>query len=380
MATRGSVRLSGRFRPGTQVRLVKVRDESVLRAEGGEEVGTATVDKDGVVEFSSGVEAGARYFACGYTDGSYLEVRLRGRDNADDSVNEQAPVGNDRVRLSDGSFLDEPPAQHQGVPPFEVGPHLGQHQVPKGVVQRTDTPRGSAHPVDPSEQAPYRRVEDVPDGTVQAQDLETGRATEIVQSVQRQEDAKGILQRTDTPHGQAFPIPSGGALQAQLDKESAAGKESRGEPGRVASEPLTAPKKVRGAGEASGGTQVLEGEVTSGHDAMGQPLYPDAAAVAGVTPASKPAEARGSKLETADKPETVQAADPLERLDDPPQDLEASETEDATTGAGQKAPTGETDITKAKRRSPAKRAAKKSPAKKSAKQSSSKSTTAKKEK
>src|SRR5438477_636017 len=40
----GHVVLNGRFKAGTDVRLVQVRDESVLRAEGGEEVATAPVD------------------------------------------------------------------------------------------------------------------------------------------------------------------------------------------------------------------------------------------------------------------------------------------------------------------------------------------------
>jgi hypothetical protein len=41
------------------VRLVKVKDESVLRAEGGKEVATGTVDDDGVVKFTSGSRSAA---------------------------------------------------------------------------------------------------------------------------------------------------------------------------------------------------------------------------------------------------------------------------------------------------------------------------------
>jgi hypothetical protein len=40
--------------------------------------------------------------------------------------------------------------------------------------------------------------------------------------------------------------------------------------------------------------------------------------------------------------------EPLKRLDDPPQQAGSSETEDATTGAGQKAPSGEVSVTKGK--------------------------------
>jgi hypothetical protein len=369
MAKAGSARLSGRFKPGTEVTLIKARDgERSLRSQGGEQVGTAKVDKDGTVEWTTGVHAGERYFATGYVDGTYLEVRLTGREKGDESsVVTQPPIGPDRVRLSDGSFLDEPPEQHQDTPKHEVGPHLGQHQVPKGVIQRSDTPRGSAHPVDPAEQTPVRRQEDVGDTVVQMSATETGQATEIVQSVQRQEDAHGILQRSDTPHGVATPIPAGDAVQAQLAKESSAGKESRGEPVKAAREPLTGETPVRKAAakEAGNAPQPLatpgapsNADNRTGLDAMGQPLYPDAAAVAGVSPAKKPAEAQ-KKVRDADE-----APDPLEHLNDPQQDAEASETEDATTGAGQDKPSGEVDVTKAKRRG----------------SGASKTTTAKKEK
>lgn len=358
MAKQGSVKLSGRFPPGTEVRLVKVRDERALRSEGGEEVGTAKVDEDGVVEFTSGVEVGARYFICGYEDVGYREVRARGREKGDVAeIIEQPPIGFDRVRLSDGTFLDEPPKQHQTTPEREVGPAPGQHQVAKGVVQRTDTPRGTAHPVDPAEQTPYRRQEDVPDGTVQMTDTDTGRATEIVQSVQRQEEvAAGTLQRSDTPHGVAYPIPPGDAVQTQLDRESAAAKESRGEPGRAATEPLGGVAKLSGAKKAGTGPAgravpgaVNPRDVTSGHDAMGQPVYADVAAVEGLAPAEKPLEpkAKRGKATPIDKaPDADTGPDPLERLDDPPQQAEASETEEATTGAGEPKPTGEHSVTK----------------------------------
>lgn len=380
MAKQGAVRLSGRFSPGTQVRLIKVRHEGVLRAEGGEEIDSKRVSKDGTVEFTTGVEPGARYFITGYTDGGYLEVRARGRERGDESsVLEQPPVGPDRVRLSDGSFLDEPPEQHQDVPSYEVGPHLGQHQVPKGVVQRTDTPRGSAHPVDPEEQAPYRRQEDVPDDVVQMQDLDTGAATEIVQSVQRQEETPaGLLQRTDTPFGQAYPIPGGNAVKAQLLKESAAAKESRGEPGRAASEPLGEQAKVTGAGRVSDTPNVAPGapnkrDVLSGHDAMGQPVYEDVARNVGVSPADKPLAALRGDKPAQDRPD-ADPADPVRPVSaDPPQQMEVSETETESTGAGEPKPSGETDVTKAKR--PAKRSAKRSST--SSTSSTTKSTKAK---
>jgi hypothetical protein len=377
MAKAGSVKLSGRFPPGTKVALRRAPDgERSLRPGDTEVLDTQTVSDDGTVEFSKGVESGERYFATGYIRGEYLQVRLTGRDKGDESaVLSQPPVGYDRLRHADGTYVDEPPEQHQKTPNIEVGPHLGQHQVPKGVLQRSDTPRGSAHPVDPGELAPYRSQDDVPEGTQQMSStpgfkdelgryVNGGRATEIVQSVQRQEDAVGVLQRSDTPHGVATPMQTD-PVKAQLHKESAAAKESRGEPGRAAAEPLEQPKKVRGAGEASGGTIPAgapnDRDVTSGLDAQGQPAYPDVAQTAGLVPAKKPLAAQRGDKPAQDRPDSGPAEDPLAKLADPPQDLEASKTEDASTGAGEKTPTGEVSVTKASRTS--KSAGRKAPSK-----------------
>jgi hypothetical protein len=366
MAKQGSVRLSGRFKPGTRVALHKAPDgERSLRPGAGEPLDVQKVNKDGEVSFTSGVEVGERNFAVGHVAGHYLQVRLTGREKGEESsVVTQPPVGPDRLRHADGTYVDEAPEQHQDPPKIEVGPHLGQHQVPKGVVQRSDTPRGSAHPVDPAELAPYRSQADVPKGTVQMSDtppskdelgreINGGRATEIVQSVQRQEDANGVLQRSDTPHGVATPMQTD-PVKAQLHKESAAAKESRGEPGRAAAEPLEQPKKVRGAGEAAGGFGTSgapnDRDVTSGFDAQGQPLYADVAASVGLTAPKKPLEAQRGSKPAAEQKDAKPSGDPLEKLSDPPQQAEASETEDASTGAGEKSPTGDVKVTKASRR------------------------------
>lgn len=301
MASRAQVVLRGRFKPGSQVRLVKVRDERALRAEGGQEVGTATVDDGGAVKFTSGVEVGARYFVVGQIDGRPEEVRARGRRSSDAAeVLEQAPVGPDRLRLSDGSFLDEVP-ERRPVPSIDVGPGPGQDQVPEGTVQRSDTPRGSAHPVDVELQEPVRRQEDVPDDVVQMSDTPTGAATEIVSAPSRQEDVpKGLLQRSDTPAGVATPFPKGDAIAAQQQQESPLAKESRGEPTKAAAVPLDVkklsarqrPAKDRPADQAPpAADQPADGELdTSGRDAEGQPAAEDVAAAAGVKPAAKPAE------------------------------------------------------------------------------------------
>lgn len=102
--------LHGRFSPGAIVRLVRVRDESVLRPGAGDTVvGTQVVDEDGRVEFSSGVEDGARYFIVGQQDGQPLEVRARGRLPGDENeVFEVAPVGTEPRKFSGGGAVDAP--------------------------------------------------------------------------------------------------------------------------------------------------------------------------------------------------------------------------------------------------------------------------------
>lgn len=144
----GRATLRGRFTPGSDVRLVKVDGPHVLRPGPGDEtVDTQTVGDDGCVTFSKGVTVGDRYFAVGYVHGQPVEVRLTGRTAEQDEGSALAgydPSGvRDRVRLSDGSFLDETPDQHQE-PAVDGATWLGQHQVPKGTWQRSDTPRGAA--------------------------------------------------------------------------------------------------------------------------------------------------------------------------------------------------------------------------------------------
>lgn len=278
--------LRGRFKPGAIVRLVKVRDESVLRSEGGQEVDTATVSDDGEVRFTKGVEDGARYLIEGYVDGFPLAVRARGRAAGDESgLLDQAPIGPDRVRLSDGSWADEPPEQHQKAPDATVAPGPAQHQVPKGQWQRSDTPRGAAHPHDPREQLPYPDQGSVKKGAVQMSDTEHGIATPVVDSPERQDQVPaGVWQRSATPLGVATVIHSGSAVDAKLEQEASATKGVRGEPGKAAADPPSAKRGTRSkratpsdAPEVKPETS-RKGEVL---DATGQPVAADVAAAAG---------------------------------------------------------------------------------------------------
>jgi hypothetical protein len=250
MASKGVVTLNGRFRPGTEVRLVKVRDETVLRSEGGEEVGTAKVDKHGQVKFDA--EPGARYFIVGHIDGFPVEVRARGNKADDDnSTLAQAPIAYTRVKLADGSFADERPEKRDAG--FGgVGPAPSLDQVPAGTPLRSDTGRGYAHPVDSEELAPYPPQSEF-EGEEQRSATPEGQATPVGHQVPvSQEDVKeGTLQRSDTELGVATPIPAGDAVQAQEVRESAETKASVGEPVKAAAAPLDAAKARKRAAKKS---------------------------------------------------------------------------------------------------------------------------------
>ena len=151
MAKQGSVKLHGRFPPGTDVRLVKVDGAHVLRPGPADEtVDEQTVNKDGELSFSKGVKAGERYFAVAQVNGEPREVRLTGGQDDDGEGSHLAMYDGgiqaltDRQKLSDGTFVDEPPEQHSKQEVPEGATWLGQHQVPKGTLQRSDTPRGAA--------------------------------------------------------------------------------------------------------------------------------------------------------------------------------------------------------------------------------------------
>jgi hypothetical protein len=300
---KGKVRLAGRFPKGTPVNLVRVSDESVLRSEGGEVVTSKEVGDDGVVEFPA--EVGARYFVVGYVNGTPLEVRARGNESDAPAITlTQPPIGPDRIRLSDGSFSDEEPKRvDKDDLPMEAAPDLAQEMVPRGTKQRSDTPRGTAHPVDTDEPAPYEAQENVDDNVKQMSDTETGAAARIAVGPQRQEDVPaGVWQRSHTPTGVATPIPGGGAVKAQEAKESSLAKEMRGEPGRAAAEPLRT-AAGGGGGQVQNMPQALTHPATrigdtvsepnrTGLDAQGQPVYADVAKANALIPAKAPAEAQ----------------------------------------------------------------------------------------
>jgi hypothetical protein len=300
---KGKTTLRGRFPKGNLVSLREVPDAGTLRSTPEQEVDTKTVNDDGEVTFSTDV--GTRYIAFAYVNGAPLEVRVTGRETDDpNALMTQPPIGPDRIRLSDGSFSDEEPKRvAKDDLPMEAAPELSQQMVPRGTRQRSDTPRGTAHPVDTDEPAPYEAQENVADDVKQLSDTETGAAARIAVGPQRQEDVPaGVWQRSHTPTGVATPIPGGGAVKAQETKESSLAKEMRGEPGRAAAEPLRT-ATGGGGGNVQNMPQALTHPATrigdtvsepsrTGLDAQGQPVYPDVAKAAGLVSAKAPAEAQ----------------------------------------------------------------------------------------
>lgn len=246
-----TVTLRGRFPKGTRVRLVEVKDESVLRSEGGKLIDVKKVGDDGV-SFSRGVKDGQRYMLVGHVNGRLLEVRATGRKDADAASEvSQQPIQPDRVRLSNGSWADEAP-EKESVPSAAEVSAPSQQQARK-VVQRSSTDRGQATPQDVKEQLPYPEQGSLKKGAVQMSDTPRGKATPVSATPERQDQVPdGVFQRSATPVGVSTVIPPTDAVRAQQEKESAVGKAMRGEPGRVAAEPLGVEKGDRKTVPAAG--------------------------------------------------------------------------------------------------------------------------------
>ncbi len=87
----GVVVVGGIFESGAVVELRRVEGPHIARAEHGTVVGRRTVDEDGNVGFD-GLIPGDYYFACGYDNGKYLEVRCVAVDPIDGVPLLQQPV------------------------------------------------------------------------------------------------------------------------------------------------------------------------------------------------------------------------------------------------------------------------------------------------
>lgn len=226
MANDGAVaRLAGRFPPGTKVGLYRGHTDTVAAGEA--PFKTATVDKDGEVSFS-GLDDDERLFIAGYVEETRplgnrqwaTEKRWRSvAIHASVPEPERKPDSEAKIAAALGSTLSphelEPDrttvggrnsksltrggqpfaAKETGHPtpegaPAERTPHLRQEDA-RGVEQRSATFTGQATPVDPDEQVPKPAQHKIEDG-------------KLVPS-----DGIDMEQRSATPLGELTPIPQG---------------------------------------------------------------------------------------------------------------------------------------------------------------------------
>jgi hypothetical protein len=170
-SSKAGIGLSGRFPAGTTVRLVKVEGPHVLRpGPNHETVDTQTVEKDGTLSFSKGVEAGERYFAVATVNGEPREVRLTGKADPDEGfLAGYEPIAPERVRLGiggSGGWADEEPERPKGEEVPDGATWEAQHDVKRGTLQRSDTPRGTAAVVSAEERERARKQYRKQDPTV----------------------------------------------------------------------------------------------------------------------------------------------------------------------------------------------------------------------
>lgn len=106
----GIVAASGIFEPGVTVELVE-RQREQMRREGGSVLGRRTVDENGVVGFT-GLEPGALFWLCAYSDGRLLNVRVVAKDPTEAIVLFQAPVAplTNTVGVAATKITPPPPA------------------------------------------------------------------------------------------------------------------------------------------------------------------------------------------------------------------------------------------------------------------------------
>jgi hypothetical protein len=141
----GVVVVAGQFPAGSVVRLVRVADERVLRAEGGEEVDVRIVDAAGNVGFDQGIAVGDRFFAVGYAGGVPLEVRCTGQD-ADEvgATRLQPPIQPVQGTIGTQSAPQQVPAP---LPPADTSIATGM--APAAAAATTEEPVAAETPEEP---------------------------------------------------------------------------------------------------------------------------------------------------------------------------------------------------------------------------------------
>lgn len=243
-AAKAQVTIHGRFPAGTRVRLVP-RNSDFFNPPGAA-VAAAKVDKSSEVTFS-GLEDGAPFWVAAEIDGSWRSAAVTAKVPAEPKKRMPRPSTEDARPQQAPGAVAEPDDSKVAKGETDPAPHMRQQDVPKGTVQRSDTPLGMATPIPDGEHSPTVPQSALKKGTVQRSDTPLGEASPIppgeldVAPAPEQDDVKG-LQRSDTPEGTAAPKPRGTSRRARTDaakaKDSSVVK-------------AAAPKKPGGAAKAA---------------------------------------------------------------------------------------------------------------------------------
>jgi hypothetical protein len=242
-AGKAQVTVRGRFPAGERVRLVP-RNSDTFHPPG-VAVSTAKVDKTSEVTFG-GLDEGATFWVAAEIDGSWRSAAVTAKVPASPKLRMDRPTS-EEAKPAQRERQVEPPDTKPSKGETMPAPHMRQQDVPKGTVQRSDTPLGQATPVEPDEFQPKVPQSAVKAGTVQRSDTPHGEATPIppgeldVEPAPAQDDVKG-LQLSDTPEGTATPQPRARSRRARTQTE----KERDASVTKSA-----APKKPGGAAKAA---------------------------------------------------------------------------------------------------------------------------------
>jgi hypothetical protein len=227
MATRkAQVRLTGRFPVGTTVELREVAPGALPGGPPmGRVVSRAKTDRESVTVFEDGVQEGVRYQAVAEVDGVVRAVTVTGKVPAADKVRTARPPAELAGALEDPLGRDDFHEQEfdGDLPELEAPGNMPRQDQARGELQRSSTPVGVATPMDPDETVPHLAQRDFADGKVlQRSDTEHGMATPIPDRpvTQAEASAAGVWQASDTPVGTATPLRDGGPVLAKLAEDS----------------------------------------------------------------------------------------------------------------------------------------------------------------
>ncbi len=221
-------------RSGKEVR-ASVRD-GVVKLKGLEESAPYWVgDEDGlvVVAFTAKSKDGAEYIRSSRgmrAHAALLELEQREAQAklaaSEGGLSSAAPGFNTGRRVVEGARSSRPNRQVTDDRPLPK-PNQLEYDEDSSVQQRSDTPLGEAHPIPDGDVSPRPSVRDVPADTPMASSTEVGEATPRKQAAphDRQEDMEDVEQMSATETGEATPVEEVSAVEdAGADKLEAENK------------------------------------------------------------------------------------------------------------------------------------------------------------